>query len=190
MASRTESVPTRSGGFAFIVGKSMTYLTSIAIANIFAVLLFLVAVQAFRDRRRRGGLPYPPGPRPLPIIGNLLDVPKHFSWLAYTKFSKIHGNGSSLGGRSPFLTRTTGDILSFHVLGQSVVVLNSVKATKDLFEKRGAIYSDRSMMPIYDMWVLLSYIFGVSAHVNQNGVELGSDICQKRRPLAYRTQDA
>src|SRR5216683_3693244 len=118
MASRTESVPARSGGFAFIVGKSMTYLTSIA--NIFAVLLFLVAVQAFRDHRRRGGLPYPPGPRPLPIIGNLLDVPKHFSWLAYTKFSKIHGNDSFLGSRSPFLTRTTGDILSFHVLGQSV----------------------------------------------------------------------
>lgn len=62
------------------------------LVKFFGALLFLVACQAIRDYRRRGGLPYPPGPRPLPIIGNLLDIPRKFSWLAYTNFSKTHGS--------------------------------------------------------------------------------------------------
>ncbi len=68
----------------------MTYLLSII--DIFAVLLFLVAIRAIRDYQRRRGLPYPPGPRPLPILGNVLDIPKQFSWLAYSKFSKKYGS--------------------------------------------------------------------------------------------------
>jgi len=62
-----------------------------SIADVFAILLFLAAIRALRDNRRRRGLPYPPGPRPLPIIGNMLDIPKQFSWLAYSKFSKTYG---------------------------------------------------------------------------------------------------
>jgi hypothetical protein len=126
-----------------------------SIANVVAVLLFLTTVQAIRDHRRRGGLPHPPGPRPLPIIGNLLDIPKQFSWLAYTKFAKTHGSHSSFG-RSSLLTRSTGDIVSFRIFGQVVVVLNSAKVAKDLFEKRAATYSDRSPMAMYDMCVLES----------------------------------
>jgi len=44
-----------------------------------------------------------------------------------------------------------GDIISFHVLGQVIVVLNSVKATKDLLERRGEIYSDRPTLTIHGM---------------------------------------
>ena len=79
----------------------MTYLSSIA--DLLAVLLFLASIRAFRDYRRRRGLPYPPGPRPLPIIGNVLDIPKQFSWLAYCKFSETYGTPLILC-RSPFLT--------------------------------------------------------------------------------------
>ncbi|KAI0289360.1 cytochrome P450 [Russula brevipes] len=110
----------------------MAYL--ISIVDFFAVLLFLVTVRGIRDHRRRGGLPYPPGPRSLPIIGNLLDIPKEYSWLAYTQFSKTHG-----------------DILSFHVLGQVIVVLNTAKAAKDLLEKRGNVYPDRPPVPFMEM---------------------------------------
>jgi hypothetical protein len=58
------------------------------------ILVFVISIAAFfaiRDYQRRRGLPYPPGPRPLPLIGNLLDVPKESSWLAYTQLSKKHG---------------------------------------------------------------------------------------------------
>jgi hypothetical protein len=56
------------------------------------VLVFSLAVfLAIRDYRRRRGLPYPPGPRPIPLIGNLFDIPKDFSWLEYTQMSKKYG---------------------------------------------------------------------------------------------------
>ncbi|KAH9967250.1 cytochrome P450 [Russula dissimulans] len=117
----------------------MGYLTSIL--DLFAVLLFLTSIRAIRDHQRRRGLPYPPGPRPLPIIGNLLHIPKEYSWLAYTQFSK-----------------TYGDIFSLHVFGQVIVVLNTAKVAKDLLEKRGDIYSDRPVNPFFEMmewdWVL------------------------------------
>ena len=65
--------------------------SSLSVLDLFAALLLLAALCAIRDHRRRGGLPYPPGPRPLPIIGNILDIPKRFSWLAYTRFSENYG---------------------------------------------------------------------------------------------------
>jgi len=47
-----------------------------------------------------------------------------------------------------------GNILSFHVFGNVIIVLNSIKATKDLLEKRGEIYSDRPVIPFYEMCAL------------------------------------
>ncbi|KAI0061731.1 cytochrome P450 [Artomyces pyxidatus] len=83
---------------------------------------------------KRNMLPHPPGPRPLPIIGNLFDLPKEASWLTYTEWAK-----------------TYGDIVSVSVLGQVIVVANTAKVAKELLEKRGTIYSDRPSIPFYDM---------------------------------------
>ena len=47
----------------------------------------------------------------------------------------------------------TGDVISFHVFGKVIVVLNSYKANKDLLERRGEIYSDRPVFPIFEMYV-------------------------------------
>ena len=49
------------------------------------------------------------------------------------------------------LTSIIGDIVSFRVFGQVIVILNSTKVTKDLLEKNGDIYSDRPVFPIYEM---------------------------------------
>ena len=53
--------------------------------------VFLYTLVAFRDHRRRRGLPYPPGPTSLPVIGNLWDLPKLSSWSAYADMSKKYG---------------------------------------------------------------------------------------------------
>ena len=44
--------------------------------------------------------------------------------------------------------------MSFHIFGQVIVVLSSTKATKDLLEKRGDIYSDRPVIPFYEMYTI------------------------------------
>jgi cytochrome P450 len=98
---------------------------------------------AFRDHRRRRGLPYPPGPTAWPVIGNLRDVPKLSPWSAYADMSKKYG-----------------DVVCLQVFGQTVVVLCSLSAIKDLLEKRGELYSDRTPFPIFEImgvnWTLPS----------------------------------
>jgi hypothetical protein len=124
------------------------------LVSFFSALLFLASIWVIHAHRRHGGLPYPPGPRPLPILGNLLDVPKDFSWLAYTRLSKTYGRNITLFCRTLFLTAIPGDIISFRVFGKIIIVLNSTKVAKDLLEKNGSIYYDRPAIPIHEMWVV------------------------------------
>jgi hypothetical protein len=72
----------------------MSLMPGVSLMTIFDILALvssLFVFLAFHDYQRRRGLPYPPGPRPLPLIGNLLDIPKEFSWLSYSQLSKKHG---------------------------------------------------------------------------------------------------
>ena len=74
--------------------SSASMISLITIVDLLVLASFVFALSAIRDLRRRGGCP--PGPRPLPIIGNLLDIPKESSWLAYAEFSKQYGEAISL----------------------------------------------------------------------------------------------
>ena len=124
--------------------------------DLLVLVAFLAVIVAARDHQRRRGCPYPPGPQPLPLIGNLLDIPKGFSWLTYAQLSKKYGM-SHLVVKLLLTERIPGDILCFRVFGRVIVVLNSIKASKDLLERRGDIYSDRPVIPIYEMYVFLGF---------------------------------
>lgn len=66
-----------------------------------AISLFLYLLVIISDHRRRGGIPYPPGPPSRPIIGNLLDVPKNAPWIAYSDMSKKYGRHLILESTCP-----------------------------------------------------------------------------------------
>jgi hypothetical protein len=120
------------------------------------LLVFLVAAfLAVRVYQRRRRLPYPPGPRRLPLVGNLFDIPKEFSWLSYAELSKKHGM-VHFGGKATLTEEMAGDTLSFQVFGTVIVVLNSLKGNKDLLERRADVYSDRPVIPIVEMYVFPS----------------------------------
>ncbi|THW17027.1 cytochrome P450 [Aureobasidium pullulans] len=69
---------------------------------------------------------YPPGPRTLPLIGNLHQIPSKNEYLQFAKWAKEYGPiYSILAGSRPN------------------IVLSSVEVVKDLLDKRSAIYSDR-----------------------------------------------
>ena len=68
----------------------------------------------------------PPGPRPLPILGNLHQAPRKNSWLEFKKWHEQYG-----------------PIVSFKLGQQVYVLLGTHKAARDLLDKRSSIYSTR-----------------------------------------------
>ncbi|KAJ7680690.1 cytochrome P450 [Mycena polygramma] len=75
---------------------------------------------------RRQKRPRPPGPPALPLIGNLLQVPKDHAWKTYAAWAEKYG-----------------DVVYLEALGQPIVILGSLTAAHDLLNQRSAIYSSR-----------------------------------------------
>ncbi|KAF7357321.1 Cytochrome P450 [Mycena sanguinolenta] len=91
-----------------------------------AVAIFAILLYALRWNRNRSGLPLPPGPKKLLLIGNMFDMPTEPQWETFLKWSK----------------QFKSDII-LNVTGTSSVVLSSIEAVKELFEKRSTLYSGR-----------------------------------------------
>lgn len=97
-----------------------------AVADVLIPVVGLVTVYLYLANKRGPGLPKPPGPKPLPLLGNVFNLPTQQLWLTATDWSKIYGK-----------------VTYAHVLGQGLVFLNTVEACTDLLDKRGMIYSDK-----------------------------------------------
>ncbi|KAJ7092249.1 cytochrome P450 [Mycena epipterygia] len=109
-----------------------------------ASLVFGAALYHALSWRNRSTLPLPPGPRKLPLVGNLLDLPADLAWEKYMEWSKEYNS----------------DIIHLNLVGQSVIVLSSLEATEALLEKRSALYSDRSDLPMVNE--LMGWDFNVA----------------------------
>ncbi|KAH7916689.1 cytochrome P450 [Hygrophoropsis aurantiaca] len=75
--------------------------------------------------------PLPPGPKKLPLLGNILDMPSVKPWMTFADWGKKFG-----------------DISSVEVLGQHIIVLNSVKPAVEMLDKKSSVYSDRPVLPM------------------------------------------
>ena len=63
--------------------------TPLALAAALLTFVYLRSLSAWRKRSR--GLPFPPGPSPLPIIGNMLNMPTVRPWEGLRDLCKKHG---------------------------------------------------------------------------------------------------
>ncbi|KAF9647048.1 cytochrome P450 [Thelephora ganbajun] len=103
-----------------------------AISSNRAVCLAAIAIGCItitRLTRQKSQLPLPPGPKALPIIGNLLDVPPTNAWKTFSEWSV-----------------KWGDLMSIKILDQPIIIVSSVKVVEDLLEKRSLKYSNRPVL--------------------------------------------
>ncbi|KAG2359073.1 cytochrome P450 [Suillus spraguei] len=90
-----------------------------------AIICVFLAVHQVR-RRRSSNLSLPPGPKGLPVLGNLLDLDGSQPWVSFTQWATTHG-----------------DILCCKLFGREIIVLQSQEVAKALLDHRSSIYSDR-----------------------------------------------
>lgn len=77
------------------VQAGMMSLTYILATVFLAGLTFLWQRHSiFRSRSR--GCPLPPGPRPLPVLGNLFDIPIYYPWKKFLHWKESYGESSHL----------------------------------------------------------------------------------------------
>ncbi|KAJ3506015.1 hypothetical protein NMY22_g17383 [Coprinellus aureogranulatus] len=103
---------------------------------LFAGVSLLYVCSRFLARRKRNprNLPRPPGPRGLPLVGNLFQLPQKEPWVEYDRLCKQYG-----------------DILYLEAMGQPILMLGSLERANDMLEKRAANYSDRPVLPALEL---------------------------------------
>ncbi|KAI0036391.1 cytochrome P450 [Vararia minispora EC-137] len=93
-----------------------------------AVIAVLAGIRLFFVRRNI----FPPGPPPLPLIGNVLDLLNTDNpWETFTEWKDQYG-----------------DIVGLRALGTDIIILNSMQAFKDLLDKRSSKYSNRPVFTV------------------------------------------
>ncbi|KAI8969795.1 cytochrome P450 [Trametes punicea] len=92
----------------------------------------------------------PPGPKPLPILGNLLDLPK-----------------KDLGRSFNSLTEKYGEFTYLNVLGQHILILGSHDAAYALLENRSATTSGRPPCIMAELTGYMSWEFGLWGYTEE-----------------------
>ncbi|KAF0319376.1 cytochrome p450 oxidoreductase [Colletotrichum asianum] len=106
----------------------MAGLSSLALGVGAVFFFFLLIRKVLKAGRNSTHPPLPPGPKGLPIVGNLLDLPKPGDYEAkhWIKHKDIYG-----------------PISSITVLGQTMVIVNDASIALDMLEKRAVKNSSR-----------------------------------------------
>lgn len=79
----------------------------IVLLDLLVVVLAFLAFSTLYSRGKQKKLPFPPGPKRLPVIGNLLDMPAGAEWITYKRWGNLYG-AQVLYLSAPLLIRCFG----------------------------------------------------------------------------------
>ncbi|KAF7335150.1 O-methylsterigmatocystin oxidoreductase [Mycena sanguinolenta] len=91
--------------------------------SFFTLILTAFLVFVLATRRKARNLP---GPRGLPFIGSIHELPQENVWKVYSDWAAKYGG-----------------IFAFKVFNRQIVVINSISIATELIDKRARLYSDR-----------------------------------------------
>ncbi|KAF8161643.1 cytochrome P450 [Crassisporium funariophilum] len=134
---------------------------SSVLSTAFAFLVVFVIRRFFQDwtNRRKHG-PYPPGPKPKFLIGNMFDFPITNAAASYVELGKKYNS----------------DILFLTTLGHHLLIVNTREVADELFERRSRLYSDRPWIPITD---LMGLEYNIPLMRYGQGWRMHRKICQQ-----------
>ncbi|KAG1785782.1 cytochrome P450 [Suillus plorans] len=98
----------------------------LALALALASLVSFVVVQSLQRKRNTKGHPLPPGPPPLPFVGNVIGIDLDHPWFAYSRWGTEYG-----------------EIVYTRLFSQDIVIINSERVAHDLLDRRSHNYSTR-----------------------------------------------
>ncbi|KAF5309807.1 hypothetical protein D9611_013581 [Ephemerocybe angulata] len=129
-------------------------------------------LKAYFDKRAKAGQQLPPGPKGLPVVGNVADMPKEKEWLTFTEWG-----------------RKFGGICAVSLLGRPMIIVNSIDALEE-FDKKSAIYSERPILEMggelvgySETLVLMRYGSRFRHYRKQFARYIGNGVVQDQHPL-------
>ncbi|KAI0662031.1 CyP450 monooxygenase [Cubamyces menziesii] len=108
-----------------------------------ALALLLLLQLLLRRILLRKGVPLPPGPRGLPLIGNMLDMPRYKPWIGLRDF-----------------TATYGSLVYLRIPRNPLLIIGDADIAFELLDKKSAHTSDRPTNPMAEL-MGMDGIFGL-----------------------------
>ncbi|KAI0737944.1 cytochrome P450 [Daedaleopsis nitida] len=130
-----------------IEAKKAAFLTTQPAA--FALIVAFLVLLFHHRRSSSTHKKLPPGPRGLPIVGNLFQLSNDL-WFKLTEWKQEYG-----------------PIMYLNLAGQDIIVLNSLQAAADLLDRRAANYSHRPRFVVACNWLTEGMFFVLQGYTGR-----------------------